>query len=229
MSLLLELGDDRLILGHRISEWCGHGPMLEEDIALSNIALDLIGQASAFYTYLGRLEGKTEDDYAYRRGPSEFLNVQLVELPRGDFGETMARLFLWSSFDVLYLEKLTNHEDKEIAGLAAKSLKESKYHLKHSSLWVLRLGDGTKESHERIQRAFNFYWPYVDELFYLDREDLRERFLANVEAHLKEATLKLPTGEFSKSLGRRGQHTEHLNNLLSEMQFLPRTYPDAVW
>lgn len=220
--MILRTADDRLILGHRISEWCGHAPMLEEDIALSNIALDLIGQASAFYTHLGRQDGKSEDDYAYKRRADEFLCCQFVELPRGDFAETIARLYLWSSYDVLFLEQLSSHFDKEIAAIAARSLKESKYHLKHSSEWVLRLGDGTKESHEKIQSAFNFYWPYLGGLV---ERDLEEIFFKNVTEHLKKATLNAPTAQFLSS----SSHTEFLEPLLAEMQYLPRKYPDAVW
>ena len=220
--MILRTADDRLILGHRISEWCGHAPMLEEDIALSNIALDLIGQASAFYTHLGRQDGKSEDDYAYKRRADEFLCCQLVELPRGDFAQTIARLFLWASSDVLFLEQLCTDPDKEIAAIGARSLKESKYHLRHSSEWVLRLGDGTKESHDKIQAAFEFYWPFSGGLI---REGFKEQFLKNVKDHLRKATLDLPKSEFLQS----NSHTEFLEPLLREMQYLPRKYPDAVW
>jgi len=216
--------DNRLILGHRISEWCGHAPMLEEDIALANIALDLIGQASSFYTYYGKLEGKTEDYYAYRRDAGEFQCIPFVELPRGDFAQTIARLFLWASFDVLYLENLTSDSDQEIAGIAARSLKESKYHLRHSAEWVLRLGDGTKESHEKIQNSFNYYWPYLGGLI-SSNQSLKGLFFENVSKHLSKATLKTPTAELITS----NNHSEFLEPLLAEMQFLPRKYPDAVW
>lgn len=220
----LETADNRLILGHRISEWCGHAPMLEEDIALANIALDLIGQASSFYTYYGKLEGKSEDDYAYRRDVKDFQCIPFVELPRGDFAQTIARLFLWASFDVLYLEKLTSDSDQEIAGIAARSLKESKYHLRHSAEWVLRLGDGTKESHEKIQNSLDYYWPYLGGLI-SSNNNLKDLFFENVSKHLSRATLKTPTTELITS----NDHSEFLEPLLAEMQYLPRKYPDAVW
>lgn len=243
---LLRLADDRLVFGHRISEWCGHGPMLEEDIALSNIALDLIGQASAFYTLAGKVEGKgrSEDDFAYLRDSQEFLNVQLVEQPRGDFAETIAKLFFFSSFDVLFLRELEKSKSKELSALASKSIKESRYHFRHSSEWLLRLGDGTEESHQKIQDAINKYWKYAEELFFMNNVDaelieanvspdlskIKSEWITLIDKIITQATLFVPKEVIPlKNIGRRGEHSEHLASMLAEMQVLPRTYPGAVW
>lgn len=245
-NYLVRLGDDRLVFGHRISEWCGHGPMLEEDLALANIALDLIGQAGAFYTLAGQIEGKgrTEDDFAYLRDPKEFLNMQIVEQPRGDFAQTIAKLFIFSSFDVLFLPELMKSNNSELSALASKSFKESKYHFRHSSQWILRLGDGTTESHNKIQDALNEYWKFTSELFFMNKTDeslieagaapdllkIKPQWTTQVEKIILEATLKIPNSmdAFSSS-GRNGAHSEHLTSMLTEMQVLPRTYPGAVW
>ena len=170
---LLRLADDRLVLGHRLSEWCGHGPILEEDIALANIALDLVGQASMLLKLGGEVEGKgrSEDALAYFRDAVEFRNVQLVELPNGDFAATIVRQFLFDAWDVLVLEKLTGGSNESLAGIAAKALKEAKYHLRHTAEWVRMLGDGTAESHTRAQRALDDLWPYAAELFLMDDTD----------------------------------------------------------
>lgn len=245
-NYLVRLGDDRLVFGHRISEWCGHGPMLEEDLALANIALDLIGQAGAFYTLAGQIEGKgrTEDDFAYLRDPKDFLNMQLVEQPRGDFAQTIAKLFIVSSFDVLYFPELIKSKNAEISALASKSFKESKYHFRHSSQWILRLGDGTAESHKRIQDALNECWKFTNELFVMNKTDetlieagiapdlskIKPQWMSQVEKIISEATLKLPSSsDASTASGRNGAHSEHLTSMLAEMQVLPRTYPGAVW
>jgi ring-1,2-phenylacetyl-CoA epoxidase subunit PaaC len=247
---LLRLGDDRLVLGQRISEWCGHGPVLEEDIALSNIALDLIGQASSFLTLAGTLEakGRTEDDLAFHRDSSQFSNLQLVEQPRGDFAETIAKLFLFSSFSLLFFKHLSASKHPEIASLAEKAGKEYQYHLRHSSEWIVRLGDGTEESHKRIQNALNHYWQFCSELFYMDEIDeklilegiapdisaLKIEWTSSINQVLTRATLsETPKDIFSESQqkreGRKGIHTEYLQEMLSVMQVLPRTYPDARW
>ncbi|MCW9706143.1 1,2-phenylacetyl-CoA epoxidase subunit PaaC [Fodinibius salsisoli] len=243
---LLRLADDRLILGHRLSEWCGHGPILEEDIALANMALDYIGHAASLYEYAAEIEGKERhrDDLVYFRNDVEFKNLKLVELPRGDFGFTMARQFLFSAFSYFLYEQLCEVEDEQLGGMAQKHWKEIKYHLRHSREWVLRLGDGTKESHRRIQDAFNEIWTYTGEMFYQDLVDelLQDEKLATdlnnfkadweelVTSTLEEATLEVPDfDQFMAEGSRKGLHTEHLGHLLAEMQHLRRSYPDADW
>ena len=170
---LVRLGDDSLILGHRLSEWCGHGPILEEDIAMTNIALDLVGQATSILKYAGEVEGKgrSEDDIAFLRYEREYKNALLVEQPNDDFGVTMMRQFLFDAFRKPLFEQLTQSSDEQLAAIAEKSLKETKYHLKHSAEWVIRLGDGTDESHDRVQSALNDLWRYTDELFFTDEVD----------------------------------------------------------
>ena len=242
---LLRLADDRLVLGHRLSEWCGHAPILEEDIALANIALDLIGQASMLLKLAGEVEGKgrTEDTLAYFRDAIAFRNVQLVELPNGDFAATIVRQFLFDAWDVLLLERLTASSNETLAGIAAKALKEAKYHLRHSAEWVRMLGDGTTESHTRAQRALDELWPYTSELFLADAvdqaviatgfgadtESLRPQWLATVDRVLGEATLTKPNDGFSPRGGRVGRHTEHLGRMLADMQSLARAHPGASW
>ena len=242
---LLRLADDRLVLGHRLSEWCGHGPILEEDIALANIALDLVGQASMLLKLAGEVEGKgrSEDALAYFRDAVEFRNVQLVELPNGDFAATIIRQFLFDAWDVLVLEKLTGASNESLAGVAAKALKEAKYHLRHSAEWVRMLGDGTSESHTRAQRALDDLWPYSAELFLMDDTDrvavaagngvdveaLRARWQQTVEQVFAEATLTIPKSAFTPRGGRTGRHTEHLGRMLADMQSLARAHPGATW
>lgn len=243
---LIRLADDRLILGHRISEWCGHGPILEEDIALSNIALDYIGHAAALYEYAAEVEnkGRHRDDLVYFRNDVEYRNVKLVELPKGDFGFTIARQFLFSAFSYFLYEQLSEVTDEQFGGMTGKHFKEVKYHLRHSREWVLRLGDGTEESHRRIQEAFDELWTYTDELFYQDEIDelLQEEELAAdtdsfksewkelVVDTLEEATLKVPDfDQYMAEGARKGLHTEYLGHLLAEMQHLRRSYPDANW
>jgi len=242
---LLRLADDRLVLGHRLSEWCGHAPILEEDIALANIALDFIGQASALLKLAGEVEGKgrTDDTLAYFRDAIEFRNAQLVELPNGDFASTIVRQFLFDAWDVLLLERLTTAANESLAGIAAKALKEAKYHLRHSAEWVRMLGDGTAESHARAQRALDELWPYTHELFLTDAIDgeavaarmgvetatLRALWLETVERVLREATLTRPKDGFAPRGGRTGRHTEHLGRMLADMQSLARAHPGATW
>ena len=245
VEYVLRLGDDRLVLGHRISEWCGHGPILEEDIALANIALDFVGQAALLLRLAGEVEGKgrTEDDLAYFRDAIEFRNVQLVELPRGDFAVTIVRQLLFDAWDVLFLEALTRSANETLAGIAAKALKEAKYHLRHSAEWVRKLGDGTEESHRRAQAALDQLWPYTAEPFEMDATDramveqgigvdveaLRARWREMVTAVIGEATLRVPADGFTHRGGRIGRHTEHLGRMLSEMQILARSHPGAQW
>ena len=240
------IADDRLILGHRLSEWCGHGPFLEEDIALANIALDLIGQASSWLALAGVIEGqgRDADSLAYFRDAVQFKNAQLVERPRGDFAETIARQFLFDSYSVLLLQALHKSTVAEVHALAAKCLKEDTYHLRHSRQWVLRLGCGTEESHARIQHAFNEYWRFTGELFEsdeisrtlaqrgiaLDPATLRDDWIREIKSCFSEATIALPENETAMTSGSRsGLHSEFLGHLLTEMQILPRSYPDARW
>ena len=243
---LIRLADDRLILGHRLSEWCGHGPILEEDIALANVALDNIGHAASLYEYAAEVEGegRHRDDYAYFRNDVEYRNIKMVELPKGDYGLTIARQFLFSAYSYFLYETLQETDDEQFSGMAGKHFKEITYHLRHSREWVLRLGDGTEESHNRIQKAFDELWAYTGELFYADEVDeiLAERNLAAdpekikprweklVTDVLEEATLEIPGfDQYMVTGGRKGLHTEHLGHLLAEMQHLRRSYPNAQW
>lgn len=245
---LLRLGDDRLVLGHRLSEWCGHAPILEEDIALGNIALDLLGQAQGLLKLAGALEGRgrDEDALAYFRDAHEFRNVQLVELPRGDFAHTMVRQFLFDAYDVLLTARLSASPNADLAGIMAKAHKEARYHVRHSGDWVVRLGDGTEESHARAQGALDALWPYAAELFATDAVDtaavdagfgadvaaLRDEWQAHVADVIAESSLRLPLGLTcapTPSGGRVGRHTEHLEPLLAEMQVVARAHPGAGW
>jgi ring-1,2-phenylacetyl-CoA epoxidase subunit PaaC len=245
VEVLLRLGDDRLVLGHRLSEWCGHGPILEEDIALANISLDLIGQANMLLTLAGDTEerGRTADALAYFREGVEFRNCLMVELPKGDFAFTIVRQFLFDAHSVLLWDALTRSSHETLAGIAGKALKEDKYHLRHSSEWVIKLGDGTEESHARAQRALNELWRFTGEL--LDHDDVDEavvgqgipldhdaiasRWRSVVADVVQRATLTLPPDEAMQRGGRRGRHTEHLGHMLSEMQIVARSHPGAEW
>ncbi len=249
---LVRLGDDRLVLGHRLSEWCGHAPILEEDIALANIALDLIGQASALLALAGQVEGRgrNEDALAYFRDEKDFRNTLLVEQPNGDFAVTITRQFLFDAYSVLLLELLAECGHQPLAALAGKALKEDTYHLRHSGQWLIRLGDGTQESHERAQGALDRLWRFTGELFetdavdasvaereiVVDRNALRSGWMDAVGKVLSRATLTLPgpaaCAKDDPSMatgGRRGHHTEHLGHLLAEMQILARSHPGADW
>jgi ring-1,2-phenylacetyl-CoA epoxidase subunit PaaC len=241
---LLRLGDDRLVLGHRLSEWCGHGPVLEEDIALANMALDLIGQASHILRLAGTVEGKgrDEDSLAYFRDAIDYRNVKLVELPNGDFGRTIVRSFLFDAWSTLLLDKLQRSSHAELAGIAAKAHKEARYHVRHSGEWVIRLGDGTDESHRKTQAALDELWPYTGELFASDEVDraladsiapepatLEPAWREVVTDVVRRATLTLPADGFMHSGARQGRHTEHLGHLLAEMQILARSNPGAQW
>jgi ring-1,2-phenylacetyl-CoA epoxidase subunit PaaC len=242
---LLRLADDRLVLGHRLSEWCGHGPILEEDIALANIALDLIGEATLFYKLAGAAEGKgrDEDALAYFRDAVDYRNVLLVELPKGDFAVTIVRQLFFSVYSLLQMEALAKSTNAELAGVAAKAVKESRYHVRHSAQWVVTLGDGTEESHRRAQRAVNDLWRYTGELFLADAIDeeaaragmgvdpstLADAWRAQVTDVLQRATLAVPSVSYMQRGGREGKHTEHLGHLLDEMQIVARSHPGASW
>jgi ring-1,2-phenylacetyl-CoA epoxidase subunit PaaC len=228
-----------------LSEWCGHAPVLEEDLALANTALDLIGQARMLLTHAGAREGggRDEDQLAFLRGEREFRNCTLVELPNGDFGRTVLRNFLFSAYQLPLWEALQASTDAHLAAIAAKSLKETRYHLRHAADWVVRLGDGTEESHRRMQAAVAYLWPYTAELFSVDAVDeaaaaagvgvtgssLQLRWDAAVVPVLQEAALPVPARTPFLSHGKAGVHSEHMGHLLSEMQTMQRTYPGAQW
>lgn len=244
-TYLLRLADDSLILGQRLSEWCGHGPILEEDIALSNIALDYIGQATHLYKQIVSVtqDGGDEDDLALTRLESEYVNALMLELPNGDYAKTIARQYFYSSFYLLFLEELKSSSDVFLAAFAEKSIKEVKYHVQHASDWMLRLGDGTPESHRRMQEAVNALWPYLGELFMDDqidknafaagwgvtRETLKTSWMDRMNAIFSEAGLTVPTEAWHHKGGRMGRHTEHMGYLLAELQFLQRAFPGSKW
>lgn len=242
-EILLRIADSALILGQRMAEWCGHGPILEEDIAMTNISLDLIGQSRLVYSHLAEQEGKSEDDYAFHRDAREFRNLLIVEQDNGDFAMTMARLYFFSLFYARYLEGLTQSSDEFLQQFAARSIKEVGYHLKHSREWMLRLGDGTEESHSRLQQAVDELWSFTGEMFDGDKVDqsANEQGLApsleviqglwnkQVEVDFQEAGVNIPVVEWMHEGSRAGIHTEKLGFILAEMQWLPRAYPDAQW
>jgi ring-1,2-phenylacetyl-CoA epoxidase subunit PaaC len=241
----LRIADDSLILGQRLSEWCGHGPIIEEDIALTNIALDLIGQATSLLEYAAQVEGKgrTADDLAFLRFENQYFNTQLVEQKNGDFAVTMVRQWIFDTFRLPFYEALQRSADTQLAAIAEKSLKETKYHWKHSSEWIIRMGDGTEESNKRVTNALNLLWKFSDELFYMDDVDqelisqgiaidletLRPAFNERIEYVLREATLQLPDSKWKLNGGRLGRHTEHFGHLLAEMQYMQRAYPNMEW
>ena len=245
LQFLLRLGDSTLILGHRVSEWCGHGPYLEEDIALANTALDLIGQTQLWLELAAEVEGKgrSADDLAYLRDVWEFRNLLLVECPNGDFGQTLMRQFLFDAWSVVMLNRLDQSSDQRIADIAAKAAKEAAYHLERSGDLTLRLADGTPESHQRMQTAFDDLWPYTGEMFLGDAADailskagiapdpadLRDDWMATVRRLETEGTLSLPESDFTHKGGKNGNHSEHLGYILTEMQWLQRAYPGATW
>jgi ring-1,2-phenylacetyl-CoA epoxidase subunit PaaC len=232
------MADDALILGHRLSEWTGHAPMLEEELALANIALDLIGQARSLYSYAGTLSGHTEDQLAYLRDAPAWRNCLMMELPNGDFALSIARLVLVSAFTDPFWRASIASTDNTIGAIAAKAEKETAYHLRHAAEWLIRLGDGTAESHRRAQEALDELWPYTGELFTDMAGDsgmvapppsLRDTWNATIDRILARATLKRPPDGWMQSGGRSGRHTEHLGHLLAEMQFLQRSYPGTTW
>ena len=240
---LLRLGDNALILSERLGEWCGHGPVLEEDIALTNVALDLLGQARMWLGYAGELAGRDEDQLAFLRDAGEFRNVLLVEQPNGDFAHTMVRQFFFDAWHLLLLEKLSDSTDQRIRGIAAKALKEVTYHLRRSADWVVRLGDGTGESHSRMQHAVADLWIYTGELFEMDALEnemqqsgagcdlaaLHAPWSSEIARVFAEATLEIPGQTWMQHGGKRGVHSEKFGYILAEMQFLQRAYPGAKW
>jgi ring-1,2-phenylacetyl-CoA epoxidase subunit PaaC len=242
---LLRLGDNSLILGQRLSEWCGHGPVIEQDIAITNIALDFVGQTRSWYQYAAQVEGKgrTEDDIAYLRDAWDFQNVLLVEQPNEDWAHTIVRQFLFDAFNFYFHRELTQSTDNQIAAIAEKSLKEITYHLKYSSEWTIRLGDGTLASHQKMQSALDDLWMYAGELTEPDALDtemamantgadltkIRPFYRQKVDEILAEATLKKPENTWFQTGGKEGRHTEHLGFILAEMQHLQRMYPGQVW
>ena len=243
LSAVVGLADDALVVGHRLSEWCGKAPFLEEDLAMSNTALDLLGRAQSLYRYAEQLGGRSEDEYAYLRDAPDFTNLLIYELRGADFAAAYARQVLVDAFDELYFGALRNSGDATLAGIAEQAHKEAVFHVRHSSEWLLRLGDGTDESHRRMQEALDGVWGYASELFddqtehatlvasgiLPDRTALEAEWLQRLSALVSRATLKMPTGDWSVTGGREGVHTEHLGFMLAEMQHLPRTYPGAVW
>jgi ring-1,2-phenylacetyl-CoA epoxidase subunit PaaC len=241
----LRRADDALVLGHRLSEWCGHAPMLEEDMALANMGLDLLGQARELYAYAGEVEGcgNDEDKFAYLRDVRQYRNLLLVEQPNGDFARTMVRQFFYAAFADLYWRAMMKSKDATLAAIAAKSEKESAYHLRHCSEWIVRLGDGTEESHARVQTAIDDLWAFTGEMFETDDSEralidagiaidataLQVKWLKTVSDVVGEATLALPRSDWMQQGGRSGRHSEHLGHLLSELQSMQRTFPGGKW
>jgi ring-1,2-phenylacetyl-CoA epoxidase subunit PaaC len=242
---VLRLGDLSLVLGQRLGEWVGHAPALEEDLGLANVALDLIGQARLLLTYAGEVEGmgRDEDDIAFLREHGQYLNPVLVEQPNGDFGQTIVRQVLIDAFQLELFQRMVASTDERLAAIAAKAAKEVRYHLRYSSGWLVRLGDGTPESHARVQSALDALWPYTVELFAEDEldcamadggvaprlADVHAAWRARIDAILAEATLERPLDRAHSWHGKRGQHSEHLGYILAEMQHLQRAYPEARW
>lgn len=253
IDLLLHLADTTLILSQRNAEWCGHGPILEQDIAITNISLDLLGQSRNFYQYAAEIITKTtdsspagtesggevsEDSLAYLRKEREFKNLLLVEQPNGDWAQTILRQFLFSQFQYLLFTQLQYHKDEQIAAIAAKSLKETTYHVRWSGEWVIRLGNGTAESHRRMLKAIDELWRYTGEFFQpaeyetaagVDVAGLQNSWTEKIVAVFEEATVPVPSNVFPQSGGKQGRHTEHLGYILTELQYMQRTYPGATW
>ena len=254
IDYILHLADTTLILSQRNAEWCGHGPILEQDIAITNISLDLLGQARNFYQYAALLinnssklsesevppcwgfRGATEDTLACLRKEREFKNLLLVEQPNGDWGQTVLRQYLFSQFQYLLFEKLQHNSDKQLAAIAAKSIKETTYHVRWSGEWVIRLGDGTEESHNRMLKAIDELWRYTGEMFepagyetIVDVSLLKNDWLQKTKTVFAEAALPVPSATFMQTGGKNGNHTEHLGYTLTELQYMQRTYPGAQW
>jgi len=242
---ILGIADNSLILGQRLGELCGHGPSLETDIACTNISLDLFGQVRSYYQYASKVqgEGKSEDDIAMLRPEREYVNVLLVEQPNTDFAYIMTRQFLFDMYHYMFLQKLQLSNDETLTAIAKKSIKEVSYHLRFSSDWIKRLGDGTEESHNRTQNAINDLWTYTDELFHQTDADkvmitegvgvetlaLKEGYYNKVSEVLKEATLAIPESKYFQKGGKLGMHTEHMGYLLTELQYMQRAYPNMTW
>ena len=245
IQYIFGIADNSLILGQRLGELCGHGPSLETDIAMTNISLDLLGQVRSYYQYVAKLQGgnSTEDTVAFLRIESEYKNVLLVEQPNTDFGYVIARQFLFDVFHLAFLEELQNSKDEMLAAIAKKSIKEVLYHNRFSSDWIRRLGDGTEESHDRIQTAINDLWIFTDELFHqtdadkamvaegigVDATLLKASYYKKVSGILEEATLQTPSIEYFQKGGKQGIHSEHMGFILTELQYMQRTYPNMTW
>ncbi|MCZ8144256.1 MAG: phenylacetate-CoA oxygenase subunit PaaC [Flavobacterium sp.] len=245
INYILGIADNALILGQRLSELCGHGPSLETDIATTNIALDLLGQTRSYYQYAAELQGgeATEDTLAFLRKEREYKNVLLVEQPNTDFGYVMARQYLFDVFHLLLLEQLQNSNDEVLAAIAKKSIKEVSYHKRFSGDWIKRLGDGTEESHHRMQEAFDNLWTFTNELFLMTADDtamveagvgvdvsqLKDTWMQEITALLTEATLTVPDLKYFLKGGKEGMHSEHMGFILTDMQYMQRTYPNMTW
>jgi ring-1,2-phenylacetyl-CoA epoxidase subunit PaaC len=244
-NYLLRLGDNSLILGHRLSELCSKAPFIEEDLALTNIALDMIGRAQALLKYAAEVDGniQTEDDLAYRRPEHLYFNNLITEQPNGDFAHTIARQFFISSYEYYLYTELTKSKDETLSAIAKKAIKEIKYHLEHAEDWVIRLGDGTEESHARMQSAIDNFWMYTGELFEVDEVEntlikngtisdlnsFKNLWIDKIKSVISKATLNMPGDAYMQTGSKKGIHTEHLGHILSEMQYLQRAYPDAKW
>jgi len=244
-NYILGIADNNLILGQRLGELCGHGPSLETDIALTNISLDLFGQVRSYYQYAAQIanNGSNEDTIAMKRPEREYVNVLLVEQPNTDFGYTIARQFLFDVYHYMFLTELQNSKDETLAAIAKKSIKEVSYHVRFSSDWIKRLGDGTEESHERIQNAINDLWTYTDELFHqtdadkamiqesvgVDTSKLKEQYYKQISEVLNEATLEVPDLKYFQKGGKQGIHTEYMGFILAELQYMQLAYPDMTW
>jgi ring-1,2-phenylacetyl-CoA epoxidase subunit PaaC len=242
---ILGIADNALILGQRLGDLCGHGASLESDIAITNISLDLFGQVRSYFQYAAKLQGgnATEDTIAFLRKENEYKNVLLVEQPNTDFAYTIARQFYFDVYHLLFLDQLQHSKDETLAAIAVKSIKEVKYHVRFSSDWMLRLGDGTEESHQRIQQAVNDLWIFTDELFHVTENDqkmidtgigvdvrlLKDAYYQQINSVLTEATIDIPTIEYFQKGGKKGIHSEHMGFILTEMQYMQRTYPNMTW
>lgn len=242
---IIQIADNSLILGQRLGDLCGHGPTLETDIALTNISLDLFGQVRSYYQYAAKLMGgdANEDTIAFLRKENEYKNVLLVEQPNTDFAYVIARQFFFDHFHWLLQDKLQQSSDETLAAIAKKSIKEVSYHVRFSSDWMKRLGDGTEESHQRIQQAVNDLWVYTDELFHMTEADqemlqngvgvdlssLKDIYYERIKSVLQEATIGIPESEYFQKGGKKGVHTEHMGFILTEMQYMQRTYPNMTW
>ncbi len=244
-NYILGIADNSLILGQRMGELCGHGPSLETDIACTNISLDLFGQVRSYYQYAAKIagDGRSEDDIAMLRKEREYLSVLLVEQPNTDFAFTMARHFLFDVYHFLFLTELQKSKDLTLSAIASKCIKEVSYHQRFSSDWIKRLGDGTDESHQKMQIAIDALWTYTDELFHqtdadkamvnegigVDVTTLKDKYYSRVNTILEEATLQIPESKWFQKGGKQGIHTEHLGYLLSDLQYMQRTYPNMEW
>lgn len=242
---IIQIADNSLILGQRLGDLCGHGPTLETDIALTNISLDLFGQVRSYYQYAAKLMGgdANEDTIAFLRKENEYKNVLLVEQPNTDFAYVITRQFFFDHFHWLLQDKLQQSSDETLAAIAKKSIKEVSYHVRFSSDWMKRLGDGTEESHQRIQQAVNDLWVYTDELFHMTEADqemlqngvgvdlssLKDIYYERIKSVLQEATIEIPESKYFQKGGKKGVHTEHMGFILTEMQYMQRTYPNMTW